>query len=413
MIEFLLSNPLVGTVVLGLWIALVLYGLSALWWLFETVVLARGGSVGPDDVEWDLSDVQVRVMTIDAEAVVQGTVASIPDEIEDVHVVAEAPIDVDGAAVHVVPESFECAATNKGRAVEWARRNVPCSKEYVLYLDEDTIVTDFHGLQDADVVQFTEKPLYTGSRIAYLSEVFRVGYQFEQFGFHRLRYPLYAWGGGVAIRKSLEDTITWDRATITEDTNFIWKAADQRDISFAVLDTRFRNQAPPSIRSMIKQRRRWISGTRADGGLLPLRYRPLYHTRIVAWALSPLVPFLVVAAVAFPGTAPGMGYYELFSLALLGMLFVYMLAGSFGYRKSPLLWPLYLALTPVAFVPHSLGALWGLLSPVETFEVTEKVEPETVEAVNDDLSEGDIADHDGTGRLRDRSGFDSSLFGDD
>ncbi|MFC6887839.1 hypothetical protein [Halorubrum trueperi] len=34
-------------------------------------------------------------------------------------------------------------------------------------------------------------------------------------------------------------------------------------------------------------------------------YRPLYYTRIVAWAFSPLVPLLVLAAAVFPGTAPG------------------------------------------------------------------------------------------------------------
>ena len=415
MIEYLAANPVVGAIILLLWFALVLYGLSALWWLFEVGGLGRGGGVDPEDVDWGLSDIQVRILTIDSEAVVQGTVDSVPDGVGSVRVIAEAPIEIDGASVHVVPEEFECAATNKGRAVEWARQNVPCTKEYVLYLDEDTIVTEFIGLPDADVVQFTEKPLYTGSRITYLCEVFRVGYQFEQFAFHRLRYPLYAWGGGVAIRKSLEDEITWDRPTITEDTNFIWKAAEARGVTFAVLDTRFRNQAPPSVRSMLKQRRRWISGTLADGHLLPLTYRPLYYTRIVAWAFSPLVPLLILAATLFPGTAPSMEYYQLFSIALFGILFVYMFLGAIGYRKHPLLWPIYLVLTPLAFVPHSIGALWGLVRPVTTFEVTEKVAPDTVESENDALYDGAFADHDGTDRfIRDSpSEYDTGLFSDD
>nr|WP_235271549.1 glycosyltransferase family 2 protein [Halorubrum saccharovorum] len=325
MIEFATNDPALTVVVAALWIALVLYGFSAVWWLFESVVLARGGRVDPEDVEWGYDDVQVRILTIDSQAVVQATVDSVPDGLEDVRVIAEAPMEIDGASVHVVPESFECDATNKGRAVEWARRNVPCHREYVLYLDEDTIMAGFEGLPDADMVQFTEKPLYTGSRIAYLSEVFRVGYQYEQFAFHRLRYPLYAWGGGVAIRHSLEDEITWDTATITEDTNFIWRAADQAGVSFAVLDVRFRNQAPPSLRAMAKQRRRWISGTRADGHLLPLAYRPMYYTRIVAWAFSPLVPLLAVASLLLPGTAPGAGWYRTASLTLFGILFVYTL----------------------------------------------------------------------------------------
>lgn len=395
----LFEDPLLGAVVVGLWVALVLYGASTLWWLFEATVLARGGRVDPDDVEWGYDDVQVRVLTIDAEEVVQATVNAVPDALDDVRVIAENSIDVEGADVHVVPDGFECDATNKGRAVEWARREVPCDREYVLYLDEDTIMAGFEGLPDADVVQFTEKPLYTGSRIAYLSEIFRVGYQYEQFAFHRLRYPLYAWGGGVAVRRSLEEEITWDVATITEDTNFIWRAAADVGVSFAVLDVRFRNQAPPSLRAMAKQRRRWISGTRADGSLLPLRYRPVYHTRIVAWSLSPLVPVLAVASVLLPGTAPAMGWYRAASLTLFGVLFVYTVVGAASYDKHPLTWPLYLLLTPLAFLAHSVGALWGLVSPVTTFEVTEKVTPDAVERVHDSMEDGQLSDHDGSERL--------------
>lgn len=411
---FVTTDPVLAVVVAALWIALALYGLSAVWWLFESVVLARGGRVDPEDVEWGYEDVQVRILTIDAEAVVQATVDAVPDGLDDVRVIAERPIHVEGASVHVVPEAFECEATNKGRAVEWARRNVPCEREYVLYLDEDTIMAGFEGLPDADVVQFTEKPLYTGSRIAYLSEVFRVGYQYEQFAFHRLRYPLYAWGGGVAIRASLEDAITWDTATITEDTNFIWRAAETAGVSFAVLDVRFRNQAPPSLRAMAKQRRRWISGTRADGHLLPFAYRPLYYTRIVAWAFSPLVPVLVFAAAVFPGTAPGMAWYRTASLGLFGILFVYTVVGAASYDKHPLTWPLYIVLTPVAFLAHSVGALWGVVSPVETFEVTEKVTPDVIERVHDSMSAGELSEHDGSERLMREEGetFTFDVFDD-
>ncbi|GGK77136.1 hypothetical protein GCM10009067_31940 [Haloarcula sebkhae] len=124
---------------------------------------------------WGLDDVQVRVLTIGAEDVVQATVDSVPDGVAGIKVIAEQNIEIDGAAVHIVPDSFSCEATNKGRAVEWARRQVDCDAEYVLYLDEDTLVTGLTGLPEADFVQFTEKPIYTGSRLAYLCEVFRVG----------------------------------------------------------------------------------------------------------------------------------------------------------------------------------------------------------------------------------------------
>lgn len=400
-----------SAVAILLWAALGVYTFSSLWWLFETAVLSRGWQ--PDDeTVWGLDDIQVRILTIDAEPVVQTTVDALPDEIADVRVIAESAIDIDGATVHVVPDEFDCEATNKGRAVEWARRHVDCDREYILYLDEDTIVTGLSGLPDADFVQFTEKPIYTGSRLTYLAEIFRTGYQFEQLGFHRLSYPLYAWGGGFAIRTEIEADLGWNVETITEDTNLIWRAADTYDLDYQLVDARFRNQAPPSIAALLKQRRRWMSGTIADDHLLPSRYRPLYLTRVIAWAFSPFVPLLIVAAYLLPGTTPGIGLYGLISTALLAVIFVYMLLGVIAYRKHPLLWPIFVLLTPVAVVIHATGAIWGVVRPVEEFEVTEKVTPATIEAVNESLEEGALTRHEGTERLvRDSATeFDEQLF---
>jgi len=402
-----------GVVAVVLWAALAVYGFSAVWWLVEVAVLSFRWDRNAEEV-WGLDDIQVRVLTVDSEAVVQQTVNALPADLADVRVIAEADIDIEGATVHVVPEEFDCVATNKGRAVEWARRNVDADEEYLLYLDEDTIVTELTGLPDADFIQFTEKPIYTGSRLTYLCEVFRTGYQFEQLGFHRLAYPLYAWGGGFAIRREIEAEIGWDVATITEDTNLIWRAAKEYDLSYQLVDARFRNQAPPSLKAMLKQRRRWMSGTVGDDHLLPPLYRPLYFTRVIAWAFSPFVPFLALASYLLPGTAPGMELYGLISTALLGILFVYMLFGLVAYRKHPFLWPIFLLLTPVAVVLHSIGALWGVVSPVTNFEVTEKVTAETIETANR-LDDGALADHEGTDRLLRESAdeFETGLFNDD
>ena len=402
-----------GVLAIFLWAALLVYGLSSLWWVVEVTLLSRGWKQDTEEV-WGLDDIQVRVLTIDAESVVQQTVNALPDDLADVRVIAEADISIDGAQVHIVPDEFDCNATNKGRAVEWARRNVDANKEYLLYLDEDTLVTELTGLPDADFIQFTEKPIYTGSRLTYLCEVFRTGYQFEQLGFHRLSYPLYAWGGGFAIRREIEQEVGWDVATITEDTNLIWRAARDRNLTYQLVNARFRNQAPPSLKAMIKQRRRWMSGTVGDDYLLPPLYRPLYFTRVIAWAFSPFVPLLAIASYLLPGTAPGIGLYSLLSTALLGILFVYMFFGVVGYRKHPILWPVFLILTPLAVVLHSVGALWGVVSPVEEFEVTEKVTADVIEQANH-LDEGALAEHDGTGRLLRESDdeFEIGIFSDD
>jgi len=383
---------LIAASVLSILLTLVVlvYGTSAAFWLFETSVLASAEKSDDSDFEWGLDDIQVRISTIASADVVQTTVDTLPDAIDDVRVIAEKPIDVEGATVHVVPENFECAAGHKGRALEWARRHVRCRKEYVLFLDEDTLVTDFTGVPDADIVQFTELPLYTGSRWAYLCEVFRIGYQYEQRAFARFAYPLYVWGGGIAIRRSVEDQITWNRRTITEDTAFVWTAAAELGVSMAVLDTKFRNQAPPSLRGMIRQRRRWMSGTREDGHMLPFTYRALISVRAIVWALSPLIVVLGAFTTLVPGVTLLAGtYVDWLVIVMLVFLHFVTWVGASVYGFGSMATIVTVVLTIPIVLMNTIGALWGFLSPTRSFTVTPKVSTEHIERVHPEFNSTD------------------------
>ncbi|WP_277543836.1 hypothetical protein [Haloarcula laminariae] len=164
-----------------------LYVTSIFHWLYEVI---QGWRSAPDPVTYGPEAVQVRILTIDAEGTVQNTVNELPDTLTDRHVIAETPIEIDGATVHVVPDDFECMAMDKGRALEWARRTLPCEKEYVLFLDEDTLVPEFPGLPDADIIQFREYPMKTDSWWTFWAEIMRMGWQLEQMGFKRHDIPM-------------------------------------------------------------------------------------------------------------------------------------------------------------------------------------------------------------------------------
>ncbi|GAB7010376.1 hypothetical protein [Halorubrum trueperi] len=71
-------------------------------------------------------------------------------------------------------------------------------------------------------------------------------------------------------------------------------------------------------------------------------------------------------------------------------------------------------LTPIAFLAHSIGALWGVVSPVTTFEVTEKVTPDAIERVHDSMESGALHEHDGSERLMREEGqaFTFDVFDD-
>jgi len=389
------GSAVASTIGLVFWVTLVLYGFSSFWWLLEVTVLAYGWQAD-DETEIGLDNIQVRILTYNSPSTVQVTVNSVPNGIAETKVIAEAAMDIDGADVHVVPEAFESEAQKKGRAIEWARQCVECEQEYILYLDEDSILVNFEGLPAADLIQISEHPLRTDSWWVYLCEVFRVGYQREQRAFHRMAYPLYAWGGAVAVRHELENEVTWDVPTITEDTTYIWRAAKHVDLQggrfeYRLLNKRFRNQAPPSIREMFNQRRRWMSGTLRDMYRLPKRYLPLQFARITTWTLSPVIPLLSALAFLYPELVPQHGLYQIASVALFSMLFVYMIAGLIEYKKYPEVWPVYLLLTPLAVTLHAVGAFWGLLRPATDFKITQKTpgkaSSETLLDLNPDLKE--------------------------
>jgi hypothetical protein len=74
---------------------LVLYAIASLWWIFQVFILSHGWRA-PDETEIGLDNVQVRILTIAAEATVQITANAVPDAIAETHVIAEEDIEVRG-----------------------------------------------------------------------------------------------------------------------------------------------------------------------------------------------------------------------------------------------------------------------------------------------------------------------------
>lgn len=358
-------NPLIATV---LAVGLGYLGIYGLVWL---VFWGAGVVSSADSLEWGPGDVQARILTVgDSREVVQRTVDSLPAGIGSAYVVSERPLEIDGADVRVVDPTFTSAAISKGRALEWARRNLPTEEEYVLFLDEDTVVEGFEGVPDADIVQFAEKPEPNGSTAAWLTEVFRVGNGTERAGFGRL-VPIYAWGGGIAIRATVEDAVGWERETIVEDSAFL-RDAIAAGHSYSVLMTRFRNRAPPSLRKLIGQRRRWASGRFRDAARRPPGYRALLYFHTLG---RPLLSFSLplVAAGLFLGTP---AWLDGLALLVLGFLLLWTVLGWRQYDdRSWLLLPALLLALPITTFANGAGDLYALISPVSEFRTTGEGEP--------------------------------------
>ena len=321
------------------------------------------------------SEIQVRIRTVDAADVVRATVDSLPESLGDVHVVAETDIDVAGATVHAVPDSFECDAVRRGHATEWARRALATDREFVLYLDEDSRVESFDGLPDADVVRLREKPRRTGSVLSYLADVYRMGVQVERRAFARLSIPLFALGGGIAVKRSVEDEVTRDRETSVEDTAFVWAAAQRvENFTFELATATCRNEAPP-LTEITRHRRRWAAGNVRAASALPLGYQFLTRVRNYAWALPPVVT-LVVVPLSLLGVGLGAGAGGPFAVASVvrGLLTAFWYFRGVLYDgRDDAVGVVTLPLAPVVTVLHPMGTVAGIVDPPTEFRVTKTV----------------------------------------
>lgn len=357
-----------------------IYGLSVILWVLHAII-APSFFKQPTELTWNSNNIQVRILTVDNHSLCKTTAEYASEYFDDIHIISETTIkNISGATIHTVPSSFKCDATRKGRALEWARQNITCEKEYVLYLDEDTLITDFQGLPDVDICQFTETPMQSNSLLTFYTEIYRSGYQTEQRSFNLLKYPLYVWGGGVAVRTTLEDTVTWDYNTITEDTNFAWRSAKKQPISFATVLQEFRNQSPVRIKDLITQRRRWISGTLNDLHILPLKYRIYSVSRIVNWALSPLVMLNTIIIYILSNPILNSTVFISVVIAELLALMLTTTIGVYKYNKIEPLSKIILSipLTPVLALINGIGAIYGLLKPAQDFKVTPKKDVQKV-----------------------------------
>lgn len=337
---------------------------AILGWVALAIV---GSAVIRDELVWDAADVQVRIITVGSSPqVVRRTANKAAEHFDDIHIVSEVDMPpAPNTTVHVVPDDFDSEAEHKGRALDWASKNIECDREYILYLDEDSILPEFSGLPDDDIVQLRERPQRSYKWTPFFVDTYRLGWQYEMNGFTQISYPLYLWGGGVAVRQSCEDEVGWDQYAIAEDTHFLWRAISQ-GFTYNISPDSIRNQAPPTVRQLLKQRRRWASATFAASSHLPLHWRTAVIIRTLLWAMSIIIlPLMIIL---------GAGVVTLHPLLVITLLapILWALIGSAPADKSVRTAIVSLVLFPIWHTINAAGALWGLLSPVDDFEVVEK-----------------------------------------
>lgn len=195
-------------------------------------------------------------------------------------VVDESGNPIEGAETVLVPRDFICKSKYKARALHYALRFLPNSKEiWTLHLDEDAKVTPQCVISIVKYIKNGGNPvangpsvfLYDGSILTFYAEAQR------QWTFYwlmdQVNTGIVHWlnGSNLLIRSDIEQTIGWDyiNCFISEDSRFGYESTKKLGKIFGWHGGLTIETPPASVNAILKQRTRWFYGS-----LLNLRYVP-------------------------------------------------------------------------------------------------------------------------------------------
>ncbi|TPX43994.1 hypothetical protein SeLEV6574_g04776 [Synchytrium endobioticum] len=202
-----------------------------------------------------------------------------------VHVLTDEPYYFENINCYTCPRSFIAPnALYKARALEWYRQTMRYTEhDWVLHLDEESVVDDETIRRILDFIWYEPQywwgqgPIfynqwgYWSNWIFTVADALRVGddlsrFQLQYTYFHR---PIFGAHGSFLLTNGLvENAITWDLGSLTEDYQFAVKAWERGFLCGKVSGI-VREQSPQRLVDFLKQRRRWYVGIRRLPLLLP------------------------------------------------------------------------------------------------------------------------------------------------
>ncbi|KAJ1554423.1 hypothetical protein HK096_003609, partial [Nowakowskiella sp. JEL0078] len=193
-----------------------------------------------------------------------------------VHVLTDEPFFFENINCYTCPKAFATAKSKyKARALEWYRQTMRYTEfDWVLHLDEESVIDDETVRRCLEFIWYEENCAWGQGVILYnqykfwnnwiftIADSLRVGDDLSRF---QLQYtyfkrPLFGAHGSFLLNNGLvENAITWDLGSLTEDYEFA-VAAWRRGFRCGKIAGFIREQSPQGFMDFLKQRRRWFVG---------------------------------------------------------------------------------------------------------------------------------------------------------
>ncbi len=308
-----------------------------------------------------------------------------------VHVLTDEPNYFDNINCYTCPKSFTTANSKyKARALEWYRQTMRYTEyDWVLHLDEESVIDDESVRRVLQFIWYEKDYDWGQGLILYnqyqywsnwfftVADAIRVGDDLSRF---QLQYtyfhvPIFgAHGSFLLVNGAVENKVTWDLGSLTEDYQFA-TLAHEKGYKCGKVPGIVREQSPLDFVGFMKQRRRWYVG---------IRRLPLFLPKVwwFFWTIGTLALYGTVASIILGlfmplGTPRWFGFLKDFSFCTFVYLYILgILVQDLDKGKNIFLVILHVPLTFVLqFVASILEAgavMFGLIFPPKDFDVIKK-----------------------------------------
>ncbi|KAJ3013797.1 hypothetical protein HKX48_005517 [Thoreauomyces humboldtii] len=308
-----------------------------------------------------------------------------------VHVLTDEPNHFENINCYTCPREYSTQRSKyKARALEWYRSTMRYTEhDWILHLDEESVIDDEsvrrvlefcrwqkqytwgQGVIMYNQYHFWKNPFYT------VADALRVGDDLSRF---HLQYSYFhcpvfgAHGSFLLTNGTVENAVTWDLGSLTEDFQFAVKAW-QMGFACGSIAGIVREQSPLDLVGFMKQRRRWFVGIRRLPSFLP---------KILAffWALGLISLYCTVASIVLGFYVPTdtplwFGVLKDFSFVTFVYLYAYgMFVSNLDKGYHPLI---VIALIPVtvvfqfaAVIMEAAAVMYAIILPPNDFDVIKK-----------------------------------------
>ncbi|KAI1266255.1 glycosyltransferase like family 2-domain-containing protein [Xylariaceae sp. FL1019] len=289
--------------------------------------------------------------------------------------------------VHGCPKAFHAQkAKYKARSLEWFRIAMRIEDDdWILHIDEETSIDEYLVKRCIDfITRQADKDIATGvihynlpgyfrnpvTAIADLTRIFDDWIRIPVLAKLLNHVALGVHGGFLLIRGAVENDVTWDTGSLTEDYWFTLRAAGEGH-RFGWVPAIAREVSAENVSDFARQRRRWFSGMRNSGS-----FPGLMETISCAWQV--FEPSFWILNLLYPVPAPRWFFNFLCfetatTLAIMPLALVLQnIDAGLPIWKTVYLYVVCLLVTPISAVVVSWAAVGALFWPTRDWHVITK-----------------------------------------